>query len=261
MSRTTLARSDVHGAGGCSSFQRTWSVVLDEMAALDPRERVVRRTSSAAVPFAYHTATRTSESSGGSGDRPACGWWIDSAERPWKGIRHLVLVEAGVHCDAAGSFMCPIETWTALFTGSICSLQSGRTWWTPGDGLVPLGLELLPGPDPARRSALIISEGDSDALAIREAFAATTCCEPDGWLLRARSSRSGYLAVGVAALRRAVRPRLRDRRRRPGGSTDDRPGLPGCSVGPSRHPPDRIRRTIPPARRWAESPRPTSRPR
>ena len=49
---------------------------------------------------------------------------------------------------------------------------NGRTWWGPGEGLVPFGLETIPS-DPDSW-ALMFAEGESDALALREAFAGTT---------------------------------------------------------------------------------------
>ena len=113
--------------------------------------------------------------------------WKKHSERPWKGISYLVLDEAGVYCDAAGVVHVPYRNLDGSVHREHLFAADGRTWWTPGDGLVPLGIELLPGPETARRSVLIISEGDSDALSIREAFAATTSSNP----------MAGYYVLGL----------------------------------------------------------------
>ena len=53
-------------------------------------------------------------------------WWDEYAEGPWKGISSLVLVEAGIHCDADGIVHVPYPGRTEPFTGST-SLRRRRT--------------------------------------------------------------------------------------------------------------------------------------
>ncbi len=88
----------------------------------------------------------------------------------WKGIGAHVLAEAGVeHGD--GLVRVPYRavngdtTFWKAFAGS-------RSWYEPaGLSLLPFGLERLPrSPWIAARSALLVCEGESDALAAREHF-------------------------------------------------------------------------------------------
>lgn len=108
--------------------------------------------------------------------------WKEHSERPWKGISHLVLDEAGVHCDEAGVVHVPYRNLDGSVHREHLFCEGGRSWWSPGEGLIPLGLELLPPPARATRCALIVAEGDSDTLALREAFAGTSGDHPlDGF--------------------------------------------------------------------------------
>ncbi len=101
-------------------------------------------------------------------------WWNAEAERPWKGISWLGLAEAGVQCDASGIVHVPYKTPDGTVFREHLFAADGRTWWAAGEGLIPLGLELLPPRPHASPYALILAEEDSDTFAIREAFAATT---------------------------------------------------------------------------------------
>lgn len=108
-------------------------------------------------------------------------------ERPWKGILWLVLEEAGVVFDG-DLVRVPyrgregdVHAWRVL-------APSGRCWWEPtGVELLPFGLETLPTGQSAERAALILAEGESDALALREAFAG----------VGPGSAVSGYYVLGL----------------------------------------------------------------
>ena len=136
-------------------------------------------------------------------------WWNAEAERPWKGISWLVLDEAGVSCDATASFTSRTKHERNRSPRAPVR-RKWTTWWSPGDGLIPLGLELLPPPDRATSCGLILAEGDSDTFAAggvrshhRDAL--------DRPLLRDRAPRRRHVADRVAEAHRPVRPRVRDR--------------------------------------------------
>jgi hypothetical protein len=90
----------------------------------------------------------------------------------WKGLCAATMLEAGVtvvkhrgrdvvrvpYRDVRGA-----EVRTKIFA------PNGHTWWSPvGVDQIPLGLETLPAPgEAARESALLLAEGESDALALR----------------------------------------------------------------------------------------------
>lgn len=119
------------------------------------------------------------------------------AERPWKGIHAFVLEEAGVTIDHRGNIRIPYRFPDGrTFRERIYPLAGGAGWWgdlspdaeqEAGGRLLPLGLETLPSPEKAARSACIIFEGCSDTLAGREAFAET---RPDSPIL-------AYYPVGL----------------------------------------------------------------
>lgn len=98
---------------------------------------------------------------------PHGGW----SERPWKGISFLVTQPAGLTINSAGVARLPYR----LPDGSVFRERffapDGRAWWAAGGGLVPFGLETLPPAAAAASCGLLIAEGESDALALREAFA------------------------------------------------------------------------------------------
>ncbi len=91
--------------------------------------------------------------------------------RAWKGLAPAVLHEAGVALDEHGLVRVPYrapdgsEYAAKLFGTRSC-------WWSgvDGRGLIPFGLETLPRPAFARYCALVVCEGESDALAVRDAF-------------------------------------------------------------------------------------------
>ncbi|MDP9308187.1 MAG: hypothetical protein M3P15_07740 [Actinomycetota bacterium] len=102
------------------------------------------------------------------------------AERPWRGISFLVLDDAGVTVDAEGNARIPYRLPDGREHNAKVICADGRTWYEKRDlDLIPLGLETLPdaATDPAS-VAILIAEGESDALALREAFAGTAGPHP-----------------------------------------------------------------------------------
>jgi hypothetical protein len=90
----------------------------------------------------------------------------------WKGIAESVLAEAGIVVQRDSSALIPYldSDWSSLRTRF---RSATRTWWGPGDAVYPFGLEQLPLPGDRFSSfcALVLAEGESDALAVREHFA------------------------------------------------------------------------------------------
>jgi hypothetical protein len=106
--------------------------------------------------------------------------------RPWKGIDYLVLDEAGVALADDGTATIPYRQPSGSVHRCRYVAASGRTWWGPGEGLIPFGLETLTDPRRARSWALLVAEGESDALALREAFAGVESGAPvDGYAVLA----------------------------------------------------------------------------
>ena len=99
-------------------------------------------------------------------------------ERPWKGISFLVLDEAGVTIADDSLVRIPYRLPDGRTFRERFIAANGRTWWGPGSQLIPLGLETLPSQEKASRSALFVAEGESDTLAIREAFAEPSAGNP-----------------------------------------------------------------------------------
>lgn len=91
-------------------------------------------------------------------------------ERPWKGISFLVLEDAGVVIEPDGLVRIPYRYRNGEVHRWRFFSPRGRQWWGPGDGLIPFGLETLPTPAGAKDSTLLIAEGESDTLALQEAF-------------------------------------------------------------------------------------------
>jgi hypothetical protein len=88
--------------------------------------------------------------------------------RPWKGISGLTLGRAGVTVDGE---LVKVPYYRADYNvhNTRVFSASGRCWWQEKDlELLPYGLELLhSAPDDC---PVLVSEGESDCLAIREAF-------------------------------------------------------------------------------------------
>jgi hypothetical protein len=93
------------------------------------------------------------------------------ADCGWKGIDLLVLQDAGVVVEEDGLVRIPYRYRDGSVHRWRFVSSSGRRWWGPGEGLIPFGLETLPSPGLAKESTLLIAEGESDTLALQEAFA------------------------------------------------------------------------------------------
>jgi hypothetical protein len=89
----------------------------------------------------------------------------------WKGISGTTLLEAGVTVTA-GTIRVPYR-WPDGTEFRAKLFRPGRSWWEPADatGVLPLGLETLPTATVAARSVLIVCEGESDTLAVRDTLA------------------------------------------------------------------------------------------
>lgn len=88
----------------------------------------------------------------------------------WKRLAACVLVEAGVVRDGQGLVRIPYRTASGGLYAHRVVAPGGRRWWEPGDGreCIPFGLDALT--DPPTDRALLIAEGESDALALRRAY-------------------------------------------------------------------------------------------
>lgn len=97
---------------------------------------------------------------------------VIEGDRPWKGIDRLVLDEAGVTIEG-GLVRVPYRDCSDELRYSkvfpLAPREGGpRSWYEPrGVELLPFGLETLP----LGSRAVIMAEGESDALALREAYA------------------------------------------------------------------------------------------
>jgi hypothetical protein len=89
----------------------------------------------------------------------------------WKGIDAIVLAEAGVKRRPDGTVEVPYR----LADGSTSRVKlfppGGGSYWAPGEGLIPFGLERLAQPGRRDQRRLWIAEGESDALCLREHYA------------------------------------------------------------------------------------------
>jgi DNA primase len=97
----------------------------------------------------------------------------------------LVLEEAGIEVAPSGYVRIPYRRPDGSVFRWRCFTPAGNPWWGPGERLLPFGLETLRA-DPSRR-ALLLCEGESDALACREAYAGILPGSPV----------EGYEAVGI----------------------------------------------------------------
>lgn len=94
------------------------------------------------------------------------------ARTGFKGIDQEILDGAGVGVDDLGVVSLPYRS----YDGEVLRMRyrrDDRSWWAPGEGIYLFGLDTLPPPGSAYPSycALVITEGESDALAAREHFA------------------------------------------------------------------------------------------
>lgn len=89
----------------------------------------------------------------------------------WKGLDTLTLLLAGVYQRSDGCVVVPYRLpGGAVFREKLFP-PGGRSYWAPGQGLLPFGLEQLAQPGQRDRRLLWLAEGESDALALREHYA------------------------------------------------------------------------------------------
>lgn len=90
----------------------------------------------------------------------------------WKGIGAVTLFDAGVTRRPNGLVDVPYRYEDGTVAKTKVFSPTGRTWWRPvGVDQIPLGLEQLAEPAAREDRALIICEGESDTLAVRDALA------------------------------------------------------------------------------------------
>jgi hypothetical protein len=90
----------------------------------------------------------------------------------WKGIGAVTLLDAGVTRDRRGLVRVPYRYPDGTTAKTKVFARNGRTWWSPiGVDSIRLGLESLAVGDERENRTLIIAEGESDTLAIRDALA------------------------------------------------------------------------------------------
>jgi hypothetical protein len=117
-------------------------------------------------PSVGHTEAR-----GRCGQPRLAGAGVTREERPWRGIARHVLDDAGVTL-LRGTARIPYR----LPDGREYNAKlrtAGREWWNVcGLPLIPFGLETLPPAEAAADALLVLAEGESDALALRESLSA-----------------------------------------------------------------------------------------
>jgi len=96
---------------------------------------------------------------------------MSSSDRPWKGVDARVLDAAGVTLCANGVARIPYRRLDGSFFRARFRAPSGRAWWGPGSGILPFGIETLATVRDSAAAMVFVAEGESDALALREAFA------------------------------------------------------------------------------------------
>jgi hypothetical protein len=90
----------------------------------------------------------------------------------WKGVSAVTLWEAGVTRDRRGLVRVPYRLPDGRTAKSKVFAPNGGTWWSPiGVDQIPLGLDMLPPAEGRQLGTLIIAEGETDCLALREALA------------------------------------------------------------------------------------------
>jgi hypothetical protein len=91
----------------------------------------------------------------------------------WKGIGVVALLDAGVTRDERGVVHVPYRLKDGTPWRERCFSEDGRQWWGPPRDaeIIPFGLETIPADETARGHVLLVAEGESDALALRETYA------------------------------------------------------------------------------------------
>jgi len=129
----------------------------------------------------------------------------------WKGIGALTLLKAGVTRDRRGQVRIPYRYADGTTVKAKVFARNGQTWWSRiGVESIPLGLERLAIGDARSSRTLIIAEGESDTLAIRDALAVDHDGQPIDVIGPPR--RRG-VARRLEAVRRRTRAGLRNRGR------------------------------------------------
>ena len=90
--------------------------------------------------------------------------------RGWKGLSGSVLAVAGVYVDERGCVHLPCRSRRGDVLRERIVAPDGRRWWGPGVGIHLFGVETLPSGPIVSSVAVLVCEGESDALAAREAF-------------------------------------------------------------------------------------------
>jgi hypothetical protein len=117
----------------------------------------------------------------------------------WKGIDPAILRDAGV-TELDGRVRVPYRRTDGTEHNAKLFASSGRSWWEhAGRELIPFGLERLAPRAEARYRALLVAEGESDSLALRERFGqgADVLGVPGArtWRREWRSCLEGYALV------------------------------------------------------------------
>jgi hypothetical protein len=124
----------------------------------------------------------------------------------WKGSCTSTLLDAGVYLDLDGRVRVPYR----LVDGSTFRekiFTARGSYWGPGNGIVPFGLEALAPREQRQGCSILIAEGESDALAIRGAICGWRCDRLDvlsipgagTWREAWEEHIRGYLRVYVVA--------------------------------------------------------------
>jgi hypothetical protein len=91
----------------------------------------------------------------------------------WKGIGSIALLDAGVTRDSRGVVHIPYRLEDGATWRERCFAANGRQWWGPprDAAIIPFGLETIPPGEAARGHVLLVAEGESDTLSLRETYA------------------------------------------------------------------------------------------
>ena len=89
----------------------------------------------------------------------------------WKGLPSFVLAEAGVSRGHDGEVLIPYRDALGRLYVTRVVVKDGHRWWRPaGRAVIPFGLDRLADTSDRRFRCLLITEGESDALAAWAAF-------------------------------------------------------------------------------------------
>jgi hypothetical protein len=144
---------------------------------LTPQQALPGLRAAAAVPAARprSSAPRPRSSSRRSRRSRSPGRSSDPEPEPpplappaWKGLGRGVLVDAGIEQRADGTVAIPYRRLDGTVARWRFVSAAGHRWWGPGDGVHLFGAETLAWA--SRREPVLVCEGESDALAAREAF-------------------------------------------------------------------------------------------